>query len=280
LLRSRIGALVKLYDVPASQLWIGAVAIGLRYADENAPTGTALTAIVALAAISLVFFYLMGINDYFDADIDATKGERSVLAGGELTKRNAKLAVSLVACLGLFLAFLVSLRFLAFSLVIFALSTFYSAPPVRYKRFYPFSTLGELAGAFVLFLLGYSVIGLPTVTAVFISTITTLVAASARLKQEARNAEFDSRTGKMTFAVVHGPNVVKEVSRGILILAFAEVVGLRVVGLLSSSTAALAGLFVLAPVLVKQAQDRRYLRLSGLLWGFGIYLLAVFLPRF
>jgi len=275
-----MGALVKLYDVPASQLWIGAVAIGLRYADENAPTGTALTAIVALLAISFVFFYLMGVNDYFDADIDATKGERSVLAGGELTRRSAKLAVSLVACIGLVLAFFVSLRFLAFSLVIFALSTFYSAPPVRYKRFYPISTLGELAGAFVLFLLGYSVIGLPTVTAVFISTVTTLVAASARLKQEARNAEFDSRTGKMTFAVVHGADSVRTVSRALLVLAFVEVVGLRVVGLLSSSTAALAGLFVLAPILVKQAQDRRYLRMSGLLWGFGIYLLAVFLPRF
>jgi len=279
-MRSKVGALVKLYDVPASQLWIGAVAIGLRYANENAPTGTAITAIMAMVAISFVFFYLMGMNDYFDVDIDASKSERSVLAGGELTKKQAQVSVLLVAFLGLVLAFFVSLRFLLFSSIIFVLSSLYSAPPIRYKRFYPFSTLGELGGAFVLFLLGYSVIGLPTITAVFISTVTTLVAASARFKQEARNAEFDSRTGKRTFAVIHGAKVVKTISQTLLVFAFAEVVALRLFGLFSSSTAALASLFVVAPVLVKQAQDRSYLRMSALLWGFGIYLLAVFLPTF
>lgn len=280
MIRQKVGALVRLYDVPTSQLWIGAVAIGLRYANENAPTGTTYPAILALAAISFVFFFLMGINDYFDVDVDAAKEGQSVLVKGELTMREARYAVFFVAALGLALAALVSVRFLIFSLVIFALSSLYSAPPVRYKRFYPISTIGEIAGAFMLFLLGYSIIGLPTVTAVFISTVTTLVAASARLRQEARRMDFDSLTGKRTVAVVHGAGLARSISKLLVVVALVEVFTLHLYGLLSSSTAVLAGLFVLAPLAIKQVQERRFIRMATLTWGFGLYVLALLVPAF
>ena len=280
MIRGKIGALVRFYDVPTTQLWVGAVAIGLRYADENAPTGTTLSAILALAAISLVFFYLMGINDYFDVDVDAAKEGQSVLVKGELTMKEAKYSVLIVAALGLVLAALVSIRFLLFSLVIFAMSSLYSAPPVRYKRFYPISTVGEIAGAFMLFLVGYSVVGLPTTTAVFISTVTTLVAASARLRQEARRVDFDGLTGKGTVAVVHGARVARLISRVLVVAALVEVFALHLYGLLSGSTALLAGLFVVAPVLVKQVQEKHLIRLATLTWGFVLYLLVLFVPAF
>ncbi len=278
--RKKAGALARLYDVPASQLWIGAVAIGFRYADENAPSGTLAPAILALVSVSLVFFYLMGVNDYFDVDIDRHKEGGSVLVKGELTMNEAKVAVFLVAGLGLVFAMMVSVRFFAFACIIFVLSSLYSVPPVRYKRFYPYSTAGEVVGAFVLFMLGYSVIGLPSFTAVFISTLTTLVATGARLRQEARRVEFDGMTGKGTLAVMHGPTLVKAVSRALVLAAFVEVFVLRLYGLLSTSTTILASAFVIAPILVKQARDRRYLRAGYMAWGFCIYILAIFLPLF
>ena len=275
-----MGALIRLYDVSTSQLWIGAVAIGLRYADESAPVGASYSAILALAAISFVFFYLMGINDYFDVDVDSLKEGQSVLVKGELTMKEAKTAVFLVAAIGLVLAALVSIRFLAFSLAIFALSSLYSAPPLRYKRFYPASTLGEIVGSFLLFLLGYSIVGLPTVTAVFISTVTTFVAASARLRQEARRVDFDVQTGKKTFAAIHGAGPVRAVAKVMIVAAMGEVFAFRVFGLLSTSTAALAGLFVLAPLVIKQVQEKRFTRIVTLTWGFGLYLLVLLVPAF
>ncbi len=278
--RSKVGALIKLYDVPASQLWIGAVAIGLRYSYENAPAGSMFPAILALVAITLVFFYVMSVNDYFDVDVDAAKKERGVLVKGEISMNLARLAIGLVAFGGLALAYLVSLQFFAFTLIIFILSSLYSIPPVRYKRFYPFSTVGEIAGAFVLFLLGYSVVGLPTITALFISTVTTLVATSARLRQEARNQEFDKLSGKRTLAVVHGAKLVKAISRSLLVVALAEILALRFLGFFSGSSSVLAGLFVISPILVKQVHDRSYLRATTLLWGFAIYFVALLLPNF
>jgi len=280
MIRTKLGAFIKLYDVPATQFWIGAVAIGFRYGYENGTQVSLFLALIALASVSLVLFFLMGVNDYFDVGIDSQKNERAVLVKGEISMRSARIAVGLAGALGLALALVVSIQFFLFTLAVFILISLYSVPPVRYKRFYPFSTLGEVLGACMLFFVGISLVGLPTSSAFLVSTVTALVAASSRLRHEARYTEFDGKTGKRTFAVVHGAGRIKFVSRVLLVLALVEVVAIRFAGLLTLSNALLAGLFVVTPVVVRQAQNRQYLRMTALFWGFALYLVAIFLPSF
>ena len=254
------------------------VALGLRYSIEKGPAWSATAAFEALVSVTLVFFYLMGVNDYFDVEIDSSKKERAVLAKGEISMTSAQLVIVAAAFIGLTFAYLVSLGFFVLTLVVFSLSSLYSIPPIRYKRFYPFSTLGEVAGAFVLFPLGFSVVGAPTVPVFIVSTLTTLVASSARLRQEARNAEFDTNSGKGSLAVVHGASIVKDVSKYLLAIALGELFLLRFIGLLSNSMALLTGSFVVAPTVAKHVRGHKYLGVASVLWGFGFFLVAVFFP--
>ncbi|HYC11578.1 MAG TPA: UbiA family prenyltransferase [Nitrososphaerales archaeon] len=280
MIRSKIGAFIKLYDVPATQFWLGAVAIGLRYGSGDGTRASLVPGIVALVSVSVVLFFLMGVNDYFDIGIDSKKNERAVLANGEISMETARIAVGLVGVLGLALALSVSIQFFLFTLAVFVLISLYSVPPVRYKRFYPFSTIGEILGACMLFLVGVSVVSLPSSSALVVSTVVALVAASSRLRHEVRYADFDSQTDKRTFAVVHGANRIRLVSRFLLVLAVIEVAAMGFWGLLTVANALLAGLFIVLPLLVRQVQSSRYLRMTALVWGFALYLVALFLPSF
>ena len=275
----KIGAYAKLFDLPAIQIWIGAVALGVRFGIDNSFTSSITRLFLALAAITLVLFYMMSLNDYFDKEIDAMKGERSVLVLGEVGQGQAKLLITILAVAGLATGYLISAPFFFLLLGFFVLASLYSAPPIRFKRKYPFSTFGEVTAVFLLFPLGYSAVQVPTPQAFLVSSMTTFIAAGYRLRHEARHVEFDTATGKRTFAVVHGADVVASASRAALLIGGAEVPILFVLGYLSPVAAALATIFVLVPVVLRVAPHWKDSWWVSFFWGYGVYLLALLLPK-
>ncbi|MFC6835149.1 prenyltransferase [Halomarina ordinaria] len=131
---TRLGYLLRL---SRPRFWFylaGPVVVGAVYAAEGVEELFAPLA-VALFAYFLVpaNVYLYGVNDVFDADVDAhneKKSEREVRFEG------SRLAVLVVAASGLlavgFVPFLPTAALLAFAAFAF-LATEYSAPPLRFK---------------------------------------------------------------------------------------------------------------------------------------------------
>jgi 4-hydroxybenzoate polyprenyltransferase len=274
-LRRKIGALIAFLDLPAVQVWVAAAALGLGYGLQKADA-TVSQWLTALVGMSLLFTYLMGVNDVFDVQIDSQKHESSGLAVGAISGAEANASVLLSGGLGLLACYFVSAWFFAFAIIIFLLSTLYSAPPVRYKRFYPFSTLGEFAGGYFLFPLGLSVVSGPTSEGLLISFVPMMVAASMRLGHEAKYVEFDRATGKRTLAVVHG---AKNVQRVVVLLPYAAAVLTLVLFLLQIVQIQLALLMLifipLPSVIRKTIRAWSRLRPVSFFWGFLFYLLAL-----
>jgi 4-hydroxybenzoate polyprenyltransferase len=274
-LRRRIGAIIIFYDLPAVQVWVAAAALGLGYGLQS--TGLlGARWLLALVAMGLVFMYLMGINDLFDIEIDSKKHEHSGLVTGVITKGEAEAAVIVSGILGLVGSAFVSDWFFAFAVIIFLLSTFYSAPPVRFKRFYPFSTLGELAGGYFLFLLGVSILAVPAPESYLVSLIPALIAASMRLGHEAKYVEFDKATGKRTLAVVHGAKNVQRVVTILPYVAVALALLFFSVQVIRLPLTALSLAFIVLPIVIRKTiRTRGYLRPVSYFWGFLFFLVAI-----
>lgn len=286
--RQKLGAYVKFFDIDATQAWIGAVALGLLYSIGNNGVISILYGICSLFAISLVFFYLMGVNDYFDMDVDRKKGERSVLLRGEISLKEAAISLYLTAIIGLLLSLLVSYWFFFNLSAIFILSSLYSIPPVRYKRYYPYSTLGEISGAYFLFLTGYSIGAPPAWQALVVSTIPTALVTYKRLRHEVRHVEFDRTTGKNSMAVVHGPKVAKFVSQIILAIALVELFIFALIGLVSAIFIIFLTVFVIIFITIHVSRIHHHQQQSlikkmfadvlqplSLVWGFMIYFTVI-----
>ena len=273
--RRRVGALITFYDLPAVQIWVAAAALGLGYSLQSVGVAGARW-VLALVAMGLLFMYLMAINDLYDIEIDSMKHEHSGLVTGAITKREAEVAVAVSGFLGLAGSFLVSYWFFAFAVIIFLLSTLYSAPPVRFKKFYPYSTLGELAGGYFLFLLGFSIFSVPTPESYVATLVPALIAASMRLGHEAKYAEFDRATGKRTMAVVHG---AKSVQRVVTVLPYAAVAlaaALFALGVFSLILTALSLAFIILPTLIRKTiRAKGSLRPVSFVWGFLFFFLTI-----
>lgn len=274
----RLGPYVKLFDVPATQLWIAAVGIGLRSSLETSSDPAVLIALAALVPITLVFFYLMSVNDYFDLAIDMMKGEKSVILSGEVSKRSAQLIIVSMAVGGLALSYFISFGLLLTLLSIFILSTLYSVPPVKYKRFYPLSTAGEVAGAFFLFLAGFSILHALVPLALLASVSTTCVVSAARLRHETRFVEFDRKTGKQTIAVVHGAKATATLSSMLLGTAVAVGFVLLVTRLISPTVLLLTIGLALIPFGLKRLGKIIPVGPLPSIWGFCYFLASLAIP--
>jgi 4-hydroxybenzoate polyprenyltransferase len=273
--RRRVGALIVFYDLPAVQVWIAAVALGLGYglARVGVPWTTWL---LALCAMGSLFMYLMAVNDLFDLEIDRQKHEHSGLVTGVISTSEAKVAVLVSGGFGLVASFFVSGWFFVLSFLIFAISTLYSVPPVRFKRFYPFTTLGELAGGYLLFPLGLSIVQTPTLPAFVLSFIPFMIAASMRLGHEVKYVDFDKSTGKRTLAVTHGVEKVKAVVKALPPAAFALTIIAVILQVVSIQLGVLITAFIFLPAIIRKAiRASGHLRPLSYFWGVLFYLIAL-----
>lgn len=144
-MRRKFLAYIELVTLSASQTPLASVGLGLLCSHEVTPSQvnpSIIKLIFAFAGMVLVISHIMALNDYFDVEIDKKKGTRQALA--EIPRRLAGALAVIFLSLGLVFAWLVSLTYFVISLALALLSAAYSAPPIRYKEVYPFSTLGEI----------------------------------------------------------------------------------------------------------------------------------------
>jgi len=281
-MRVKASAFLKAVDLPAIQTGTGSVGVGLLYSSQAVllPADRSFVGLFfAFAGIVFILFYIMALNDYFDVEIDKLKEERHALA--EIPKRVVAALVVVFLNFGLLFAWLASPIYFVISLVLVLLSTAYSAPPVRYKEVYPFSTLGEVTGGFFLFLAGYSLLAPIEVRALSVSLIPCLIVAYGRLRHEVRFVKFDKETGKKTLAVVHGVGKVRLLMRFCILLMVALCIGLFLAGWFSLTFLSFFVLFLVGSfhtrILKKMAPStyRRELWLTENFWGFGYFFLVV-----
>jgi 4-hydroxybenzoate polyprenyltransferase len=213
-LRRCVLAYVELVSVSSIQRPIIAVGLGLLCSSEMSlsQNGSSIfNFIFAFAGMILILGHIMVLNDYFDVEIDKEKDQSPTLT--EISRRAAGVLAIIFLSLGLLIAWLVSTVYFTISLALVLLSAAYSAPPIRYKEKYPFSTVGEAIGAFLLFWAGYSLFSSLDVRAIVVSLIPFFLLLIGRLKHEIYYVNFDKLTGKKTLAVVHGVYKVRMLVR-------------------------------------------------------------------
>lgn len=277
-MKKKLGAYIKFLDISTIQAWIGAVSLGFLYALENDSPISIYSGVSSLLAISLVLFYVMTMNDFFDMPVDRDKGERSVLLGGEISINEARLVVGVTAVAGLLSSFLISRWFLFFAAAIFTSTSLYSIPPVRYKRYYPFNTLGETMGGCLLFMAGYSIAAQPTWNALAVSIIPTAIVGYKRLRHEARNVEFDRSIGENSVATVYSPETARLLGRLVLIAASAELIILALLRLISPVMLVFLVAYIATPILLKKT-DTESLHYLLLVWGFAFYIAVIIISQ-
>lgn len=104
------------------------------YSPTSQPVAVLLTAIIPALLLNI---YIVGVNQYFDIQIDRINKPYLPLASGALTKPDAQLTIALSAVIGLLFC-LAPLATPALRVVLIGsaiLGTIYSAPPFRLKRF-------------------------------------------------------------------------------------------------------------------------------------------------
>jgi 4-hydroxybenzoate polyprenyltransferase len=213
-------------EFEAIQRWVGAAALGvalaLGFRGSQIET-TQLT--IAFLSVFLILCYVMAVDDYFDRGVDKLhlEKEKKRVVMGRISLREARVVVVLLLVIGLSLSLLVSLQFAVIEGALVILSTLYTAPPIRYKNAYPFSTLGEMTGSFLPLLGGFTAIA----PLQWSSLVVALVAAVPtffentywRFWHECRMVDFNRLTGKKTFAVIHGVEFTNTLKRTMFFLA-------------------------------------------------------------
>jgi len=245
----KIVAFNHLVELRTVNRWLAAFILGVFFSIEalKVPSNPSLL-VIGLVAISLILFYVMSINDTFDVEDDRIKSKitgKKMVVSEEISVKDALLMSIIMLVSGLTISLFVSMSFFLTVLVIVTLSTLYSVPPVRYKRIFPISTLGEFLGAFMPFLAGYAVLGAVDSKALIVSAFFALTSQYWRFFHETLFCEVDRKIGKATFAVVYGPKVSKNLGRLCLSIALIESIILFGLGTFSLQFSLLLGLYLL-----------------------------------
>lgn len=281
-IRTKLVAYIELIHFDALQRWLAATTIGFFFFAENSTNAFNLSHFLeALLSIALILSYLMSINDCFDVDIDKEIESKMHIVSEVISFKHALLLSIVMLAFGLITAWFINNQFFVIALLLTSLSTLYSVPPVRYKQTYPYSTLGEIAGAFLPFLAGYAIIGSIEPRGLIVSAIFALVSTSGRFRHEAHYYKDDQKTGKMTIAVVHGADSAVFLSKLCVILAITESLLLTVLGWFSIAFLFLLGLYLFFALEIW----RWFFHLSirtfvALFWSFGFTSLAIVILLF
>jgi 4-hydroxybenzoate polyprenyltransferase len=229
--------------------WLAATAMGVLYFEEMFNVRIEpLNFIIGLFASFLILCYVMAINDCFDVEEDKIKSKltpKKIIVGNMISFNDALFLSIIMLMLGLILSWFVSRVFFIFLGLIVILSTLYSVPPIRYKKIFPISTLGESVGAFLPFLSGYAILNQIDIKAIIVSAFFAIITIYLRFFHEATFYDVDKKSGKKTFAVIYGPKFAHNIGRFFLILGIAEICILLYLGAISLKFFSLAVLYLL-----------------------------------
>lgn len=238
-LLQKLVAFSHLVELSTVNRWFTAALLGLFYFTQKYNVNFSVFIILeAFLGLWLVLCYVMAVNDCFDVEDDKLKSEitsKKLVVSVEISFRDALLLSLTMLILGLTLSWLVSTYFFLIVLLIVGLSTLYSVPPVRFKRIFPFSTIGESVGAFLPFLSGYAILGPLDIKVLIVSVFFGLITIHWRFYHEAWFYEVDRKTGKQTFAIVYGPKTALAIGRVVFLFSLVESLVLFVLAWISLS---------------------------------------------
>jgi 4-hydroxybenzoate polyprenyltransferase len=209
---------------------LGAYLGGLGFHERDLGRGVLLL-LGSLALTAHVFLA----NDWADYERDARNPRRAkarVDGYGIQRDEMRRIAIALLLIANVMFAALGAWPMLLGD-GIAALSLLYSCSP-RFGKTTPVAaSLNHLTGGGLHFLLGYSVAHAVGARAITLSVFFGLVFAAGHLNQEVRDCEADRANGVHTVAVSFGPRRAFLASVGLFTLAYALLVGLAALGVLS-----------------------------------------------
>jgi 4-hydroxybenzoate polyprenyltransferase len=273
-LKSRARAYRDFIDLPAIQRFVAAAALGLS--SGLVITGVKfdlLRAALGLVSVTAILGYVMTVDDYYDKGIDGQNVRKKRVLIDKITTGEAKATVLVLLAVALASSVLVSVQLALVIVGIWLVGTTYTTPPVRYKRFYPFSTIGELFGFGCLsFIAGIAIVAPILWVGVGLSVLVMLANSYWRFEHEVRMVEFNRNTGKKTFAVVHGVNATKRLMTIVLVLTALGTLAVVALG----SFPVLFKVFLVSYQLIALFLPYRYLKgrlrplrnLLSSVWGF------------
>jgi 4-hydroxybenzoate polyprenyltransferase len=273
-----VSAYVQLVDVSAMQRPMIAIGLGMACSSGQSLSTVVppiINLIFAFAGMVLILAHIMTLNDYFDVEIDKEKYPNPAVS--VVGRKAAGVLAMIFLSTGLLFSWLASTLYFTISLAIVLLSMAYSAPPIQYKYIYPFSTVGEAIGAFLLFWAGYSLFAPLDVRAIVVSLIPFLLLMIGRLKHEIHYVNFDKVSGKKTFAVVHGVHKVKLLVRFLIFIIIALTIGSLFIGWFSAGFLffLLISLCLIAVNSMSSSINKVWLKGKlNFYWGFIFFLLV------
>ena len=194
-------------DIGGWQKWFGAAVLGFAFALDFKNHFSLLQLQGLVVGIALVLCYIQSLNDYFDVGIDKKKEEimgKELIVSKVISTKTALTVILSVLLVGLISAWITSVSLLVLTLAAAFFGTIYSAPPLRLKMKYPYSTLVQFASCFLPFLGGVAVLDNISIQAAIISSIFAVLTVFHRFMHEIQNYKADFLTGKRTIAVVKG----------------------------------------------------------------------------
>ncbi len=187
--------------------WAGWLAVGPAYPQAFVNPFDYLFAVGAVAAIIFVFQSAVLVNDLFDRDIDAVTGKPNPLARRELEAAVLIKAAAAYAAASLSFAAVLGQPALLIVLFSHALSLAYSAPPLRLRRYYPFSVFLIALAALAAAWLGYSAFGGSRTISLFPERLTWFILVCFGLSfatKDLNDVKGDRRSGILTLPTMLG----------------------------------------------------------------------------
>lgn len=177
----------------------------------------------AVVSIVAAFQSAVLINDIFDLKADVFTGKPNPLASQEMDGRTAFKWAGMYALISLAFASVLGLPSLLIVLFVHVLSLAYSAPPLRIKRFYPFSTLMIALASLVSAWLGFSALGREHTLTLFPGKMTWFIMICFGLSfatKDINDLEGDRRTGVLTLPVLLGQTAGRKAISALVMIGY------------------------------------------------------------
>jgi 4-hydroxybenzoate polyprenyltransferase/tetratricopeptide (TPR) repeat protein len=204
----------------------GIALAGAIFASAGVGLGGAGDFLGVIAVCAAVFFAFQAsvlLNDIFDLETDRVSDPGRPLPSGALTRGNALLAVSVFSVAALLFALNVKYHtFLTLTLV-FAVSLFYSAPPLRLKRIPVVATFVLGFASLLAALTGFSIIAEERAFALFPPRVAWLLILSFGLAfaaKDLKDAASDRATGTVSLPALLGPRAGRGVTAALVLLGY------------------------------------------------------------
>ena len=187
-----------------------------------------LILVLTLISCLLANVYIVGLNQYYDVEIDKVNKPYLPLASGDLSFKNARIIIMASAFLSIFLAFIVNFWLVLVVLTGMSIGTFYSIPFTRYKAnpgiaAFSIAFVRGVLGNIGLYLsyshvLSSSANIIPVI--VFLTIYVLIFSLVIAIFKDIPDLEGDKQFNIMTFTVKMGREVVFKISITILMLNY------------------------------------------------------------